>query len=244
MALSNSKSRKCPVCVGCTSEKVSEVNNALSPILNELKQTGEIPKVRDGRLSVISSSLGISPASLRYHLKECLLDLEIQDQRFHELKDLVEAIKTAKQEYLANPSMQQATAYTSLLNTFRALAEDIEGQTDPEVTVEFITSTVLGPMNRHVLSSIAEELRNLRETLFGLLADNHRPYVDSQIKSVLSRVSSSIRESTDDGLKALCGYYKVELEAQQRKRTLESSSVDSKSSVDEENQSMAEDLVH
>lgn len=225
MALVKSKSKKCPVCVGCTDSKAQLIDAELTPILNEVKTTGEIPKANDARLLMVSNSVGIAPASLRYHLKECLLDVEIQDQRFAELKDLVEAIQTAKQEYLVNPSMQQAAAYTSLLSSFRSMAEDIEGQVDPEVTVEYITESVLGPINRRILAAMAEELRSLRETLFNLVANNHKPYIDSQVKSVLSRMSTALRESTDESLKSLCTYYKVELEAQQRKRALDSSSL-------------------
>lgn len=222
MALSKSKSRKCPVCVGCIPSKVKEINQELEPLLADVKATGEIPKAKDRRFDLIAHSVGIAPHSLRFHLKECLLDLEIQDQRFQELVDMTEALKTAKQEFMANPSMQTATAYTSIMTQWRGLAEDIEGQTDPAVTVEFMVETVLGPMNRHILVSLTEELKELRTSLDNLLPRNHKPFVDSQVKAVLSRVSSALRESTDDGLKALCEYYKVELEAQSRKRALES----------------------
>ena len=195
----------------------------LQPILQDVKDTGEIPKAKDQRFSVVATAIGLAPHSLRYHLKECLLDLEIQDQRFQELKDLVEALKTAKQEYMANPGMNAASAYTSILTQFRGLAEDIEGQTDPELTVEFIVETVLGPMNRHVLSSATRAMYDLRESLNNLLPKTQQPFVDTQIKAALSQVASSIRDSTDDGLKALCGYYKVELEAKSRARALDSS---------------------
>jgi len=222
MALSKSKSRKCPVCVGCTPSKVKEVNQALEPVLADVKATGEIPKANDRRFDLVANAVGLAPHSLRFHLKECLLDLEIQDQRFQELVDLTEALKTAKQEYMANPSMQQATALTSILTQWRGLAEDIEGQQDPAVTVEFMVETVLGPLNRKVLVSMTEELKELRSSLEAFLPQNHRPYVDSQIKAVLSRVASTLRESTDESLKAMCDYYKVELEAQSRKRALDS----------------------
>jgi len=201
---------------------VKEINQALSPVLSDVKESGEIPKAKDNRFSLIAHSVGLAPHSLRFHLKECLLDLEIQDQRFQELVDLTEALKTAKQEYMENPSMSQATALTSILTQWRGLAEDIEGQTDPAVTVEFMVETVLGPMNRQILASLTEELKELRGSLDALLPRNHKPYVDSQVKSVLSRVSTALRDSTDEGLKALCSYYKVELEAQSRKNALES----------------------
>ena len=221
MALSKAKSRKCPVCVGCTAEKAKEVDAALAQLLADVKQTGEMPKAQDSRFTVIANVVGLAPHSLRFHLKECLLDMEIQDQRFQELIDLTGALKTAKQEFAANPTMQQATAMTSILTQWRGLAEDIEGQTDPSVTVEYIVETVLGPLNRQVLSALSEELRDLRDSVQTMLPPNHRSVFDARVKAALSRVSTSLRDSTDNGLKALCSYYKVELEAQSRKRALE-----------------------
>ena len=221
MALSKAKSKKCPVCLGCMPSKVVEINDALSPVMADVKGTGEIPKAQDPRLDLVAHAVGIAPHSLRYHLKECLLDLEIQDQRFQELKDITEALTTAKQEYMANPSMANATAYTQLMTQWRGLAEDIEGQTDPDVTVEFVAKSVLSPMSRQVLASMTEELRTLRDQLSPMISPNHRGFVDAQLKATLKRVSSSLSHGLDEGLKALCEYYKVELEAKQRLRTLE-----------------------
>lgn len=210
------------MCVGCTPSKVQEINQALSPTLEDVKQTGEIPKAADPRLDLVAQRVGISPHSLRYHLKECLVDQEIQDQRFQELRDVIEALATAKQEYLANPGMASATAYTSLLTQFRGLADDIEGQFDPEVTVEYVVETVLNPMSRKTLAVAAEELRSLREAMGPLVSKNQMAFVDAQMKATLTRVSAVLRDSLDESLKTLCSYYKVELEAKARKRALDS----------------------
>lgn len=222
MALKKSKSRKCPVCVGHTIEKVKEVDLALAPLLADVKATGEIPKAKDKRLKEVSFLVGLAPHSLQFHLKSCLVDMEIQDQRFQELKDMTDLLSTAKAEYLANPSMNTATAVNQLMTQWRGLAEDIEGQTDPSLTVEFMVETVLAPMNRQLLSSMARELRDLRESLQGLLPRNQHPFIDSQVKSVMSRMASALRDSTDDSLKTICSFYKVELEAQQRVRAMDS----------------------
>ena len=225
MAFAKSKSRKCPVCVGCTSEKVKEVDAELAPLLEVVKDEGEVPKAKDARFSPLAHKLGLSPWSLHYHLRFCLIDLEIQDQRILELKDMAGAIRTAKTEYAANPTMQNATALAALMNVFRALATDIEGQQDPEATVEFVVETVLGPMSRRTLASVSEELRSLREQVAGLVQKNHAVYIDTQIKATLQRVSSSLSEVMDEGLKNLCSYYHVELEAKARKRAIEAGSL-------------------
>jgi hypothetical protein len=222
MALVKRSSSKCPVCVGCTQAKIKEINDSLSSVLADVKESGEIPKAKDHRFEAISQRIGIAPHSLRYHLKECMLDLEIQDQRFLELKDLTQAISTAKQEYLANPGLPSATAYTSLLNTFMTLASEIEGQQDPEQAVSFVVETALSPISRKTLAIVTEELRALRDSVTQLVPKNQATYVDSQMKAALTRVSSSLRDATDEGLKAICSYYKVELEAKDRKRALES----------------------
>jgi len=221
VAFSKKKSRKCPVCVGCTPAKVDEINVALAPLLAEVKASGEVPKARDSRFDSVSHRVGIAPHSLRYHLKECMLDLEIQDQRFQEFKSITDALSTANQEYMGNPTMQNSTAYTQLLTQWRALAEDIEGQTDPEVTVEFIVDKVLNSLSRQMLAAAAEELRSLRTQLDPLVDRNHKAFIDSQLKSSLSRISAVLRDSLNESLKSLCEYYKVELEAKARMRALD-----------------------
>lgn len=221
MAFTKAGSRKCPICVGCTPTKVKEINEALSPVLADVKESGEIPKAKDHRFELMAQRVGIAPHSLRYHLKECLLDLEIQDQRFLELKDITQALSTAKQEYLANPSLPNATAYTSLLNTFMQLAGEIEGQQDPEQAVAFVVETALGPISRKTLAIVTEELRTLRDSVNQIVPKNQTSYIDAQVKAALTRVSTSLRDATDEGLKAVCSYYKVELEAKERKRALE-----------------------
>lgn len=193
----------------------------MASILSDVKESGEVPKAKDNRFEAVAQRVGIAPHSLRYHLKECMLDLEIQDQRFLELKDLSQAISTAKQEYLANPGLPNATAYTSLLNAFMALASEIEGQQDPEQAVSFIVETAMAPMSRRTLAIVTEEIRNLRDAITQLVPKNQASYVDSQMKASLTRVSTALRDATDEGLKAICSYYKVELEAKDRKRALE-----------------------
>jgi hypothetical protein len=193
----------------------------MSSLLDDVKSTGEIPKAKDHRFDAIANTVGVAPHSLRYHLKECLLDREIQDQRFLELKDLTQAVGTAKSEYMANPSMANATAYTSLLNAFMSLANEIEGQQDPEQTVSFVAETVLAPMSRKTLASLTEELRNLRDSIKELVPKTQAAFIDAQINASLTRAAGALRDVTDEGLKAVCSYYKVELEAKERKRTLE-----------------------
>lgn len=221
MAFSKAKSRKCPVCLGCMPAKVNEVNTALSPLLADVKATGEIPKPADKRLTLVAHAVGIAPHSLRYHLKECLLDFEIQDQRFQELKDITEALSTAKQEYQANPSMAQATAYTQLLVQWRGLAEDIEGQTDPDVTVEFVVQNVLNPLIRQTLASATEEIKTVRDQLSPMMSANHRGFIDAQLKAALKRITASLENGVNEGVQSLCEYWKVEFESKARLRSLE-----------------------
>lgn len=209
------------MCLMCTPTKLVEVNDALAPVLADVRDTGEVPPAKDKRFELVAHRVGIAPHSLQYHLKKCLIDFEIQDQRLVELKDLSQAISTAKSEYAANPTMQNATAYTSMLNTFMSLASEIEGQQDPEQAVTFIAETVMAPMSRKTLSLVAEELRSLRDSLGPILPKGQTSYVDSQLKGAVARVSNALRDSLDEGLKSVCGYYKVELEAKERKRAID-----------------------
>ena len=213
------QSSRCPICAAVSVAKAAEVDAELAPYLDEVRETGEIPK--PARFDTLAFKVGLSPFSLRYHLKECLLDVEVQDQRILELRDLTQAVAIAKAEYASNPSMQNATAYTSLVKTFNDMADTIEGAVDPETTVEFVVEAVLGPQVRKALGTLTEEMRILREELLPLVATSQAAFIDSRVKAVLSRVSSSIRESTDESLRVLCDYYKVELETKRRKRALD-----------------------
>ena len=136
-----------------------------------------------------------------------------------------------------------------LLTQFRGLADDIEGQFDPEVTVEYVVETVLNPMSRKTLAVAAEELRGLREGMSPLVSKNQMAYVDAQMKAALTRISSVLRDALDDSLKTLCSYYKVELEAKNRKRTLDSGTAIPSTSIQpslnaQVNPSKDDDLVH
>lgn len=220
MAFSKSKSRKCPVCVGNTASRVQTINEALQPLVQSVRESGLVPKARDARFDAIAEALGTAPHSLRFHLKECLMGHEIHDQRLEEMKDLVEALSTAKQEYHAQPSVHTAGAYAQLMTQFRGLADDIEGQIDPEVTVEYLVESVLSPLTRRMLGSMAEELRHLRDNAGIALSQKQMTHLDSYIKAALSSLSGVLRDGLDESLKALCDYYKVELEVKARKRAL------------------------
>jgi hypothetical protein len=198
------------------------INEALQPLVQSVRESGLVPKARDARFDAIAETIGTAPHSLRFHLKECLMGHEIHDQRLEEMKDLVEALSTAKQEYHAQPTVHTAGAYAQLLTQFRGLADDIEGQTDPEVTVEYIVESVLSPLTRRTLSSMAEELRNLRENAGISLSQKQLTHLDSYVKTLLSSLSSALRDGLDESLKLLCDYYKVELEVKARRRALES----------------------
>ena len=223
MAIIKSSSKKCPVCIICTKSKIAEVDKSLNDLLEEVKESGEVPKAKDRRFGDIAERLGIAPRSLRYHLKECLLDQEIQDQRLVELKSLTEAVSTAKTEYMSGPSVDKATAYSSLLGSWRQLASDIEGQTDPEVTVEYIVEAVLNPINRAVLQAAAGTLQDLRNSLMDVLPRGQQPLVKSQIDSAMQNMGNELKSSTEEAIDSLCTYYRVELEAKQKKRAIEAS---------------------
>jgi hypothetical protein len=221
MAFTQHKSRKCPVCVGCTQAKIDEVNTALNPILEEVKSTGEVPKAADKRFVAHAHALGISPYSLQYHLRTCLVDLEIQDQRLLELKDFASLLATAKHEFETNPTMQNATSVKQMADVFRALCEDIEGQQDPNETVTYLTEAVLSPIARQTLATTTENLRNLRDALLEFVPKTQSSFIRSQIDSALQNMASSMRATMDESLKNICNYYKFELDAQHRKRAME-----------------------
>lgn len=221
MALVKSQSKKCPVCMTRTKREVKVVNKALQPILDEVKERGEVPSKKDPRWLKIGSEFSIFPNSLRYHLKECLVDQEIQDQRLVELKALTEALETAKTEYAQNPNVNTATALTSIMTSWRQLAKDVEGQVDPEVTVEFLVENVIASINREVLSSLAGGIRDMRNALVEGLPAGQKQFVKSQADLLLDRIAQDLRAGTEEAMNTLCEYYRVDIETKQKKRSLE-----------------------
>ncbi len=222
MALRKSTSNKCPVCLTRKRAAVNIINKALKGMLEDVKQHGEVPHKKDPRYLLIGQEFSIAPNSLRYHLKECLVDQEIQDQRLIELKGLTEALGTAKAFYGENPSVDRATSYTSLVTSWRQLAKDVEGQVDPEVTVEFMVENVVAAITRGVLSSVAEGLKELRGSLYEGLPAGQRTFIKSQMDMMMSQVAQDLKGSTEDAMQSLCEYYRVDMETKQKKRAIES----------------------
>jgi hypothetical protein len=54
------------------------------------------------------------------------------------------------------------------------------------------------------------------------LSQKQLTHLDSYVKTLLSSLSSALRDGLDESLKLLCDYYKVELEVKARRRALES----------------------
>jgi len=222
MAFTKRQSRKCPVCVGCTPTKIQEIDKALADLLRTVKETGEIPRAIDQRFNVIAHATGTAPHSLHFHLSKCLVDLEIQDQRLLEYKDLVSAVDTAKNEYLGNPTMQLATAYSTLLDREEALAKAIEGQQDPVTTVEYMVETVINPLTRQTLAAVTQELRVVRDMMTSLVSANQTSHVRAQVDAALHRIAGRLKTSAAESLTNTCSYYKVELDAKARRRAIDS----------------------
>lgn len=222
MAFKRSSLNKCPACTSKTPEQLAELDLALQPILEKTKATGELPKLQDRALNDVSLTWRMAPAALRFHLKECLLGEEIKDQRLVELKDMIEAVQLAKQVYMEEGNASDSYAYTNLVKTFLELANSVEGQQDPEVTVAFIVENGLTPLTQGALLKTAEELNSLRNSLRESLPKNQHSLIDSTIKSSLRRLGSSLKEVLHKALSDITKFYKVELDAKDIRLSLTS----------------------
>lgn len=227
MSFTRTKSKKCPVCVGYGTHPhmIERIDSALENLREYVRTSGAVPSVKDPTFYTIAVDVGVAPHALRYHLKNCLLDFEIQDQRLLELKDLSQAIGTAKQEYFGFPNEKNAAALATLLQTFMKLADSVEEQQDPDSIVTFVAETVISPMIRQTLGAMTEELKKLRTSLEGMVSKNQQRYIDSQIKAVLSRTSSKLGDQMQESLGSLCEYFKVEFEVQEQRRMIEASTM-------------------
>jgi hypothetical protein len=212
VAFKISSSRKCAICA-LAPLRAEEATEALQQILADVRDTGVVPHAKDQRFGLLAHRVRLSPFALHYHLKTCMVDSEIQDQRLVELKDLVSNLQIAKAAYREMPVADMATAMTSMLGTFMELAQEIEGQQDPESAVRYTLETVLGPMIRQVLGSVAGEIRELRDLALMNSPPNQRPFVESQFRSSFEKVSQALEAQVEESLKTMCRYYKVELDA-------------------------------
>jgi hypothetical protein len=213
-------SRKCPVCVGLSTSKIEQVDAALADVLDNVRQTGEIPKVQDHRLQNLAPQLGVAPHSLQYHLKTCLYTRDIQDQLSVEIKDMISALSTAKVVYGNESTLPNAQALSMITESFIKLLKHTEGKQDPEANVAFVAEAILAPLVRKVMGAFTTEIKRYRDTV-AMLNLQHDQVLTSHANNAVSKMALALRESTDESLKSICDYYKVELEAKQRLRTMQ-----------------------
>ena len=196
------------------------INAFLDPILAEVKNTGEVPKPKDKRFQEGALKLGIAPFSLQYHLRTCLIDREIHDQMMVEVKDLIEAVASAKSEYSDKPHLQNAQAVSVLMNTLLSVLSKLEGEQSPEQAIEFIVDQALGHIIRACLADFAKETRDNLALVTPHIPPATRKAVRDQMEASLKRVSITLANASDEAVANLCKFYKVELDAADKKQTL------------------------
>lgn len=217
-------SSRCPICSTIVGSRLDAINDALEPMVERVRLTGDVPATGDTLLNEIAAKIEIAPSSLRFHIKECLVQADIQDQRVHELRDLVGNLQVAKLEYASNPDKpQNGQLYLQFVDAFTRLSKEVEGQVDPEVTVQFMISNVIAPFSRDSILTVADEIRELRATLAKTLPASTMSLVDSQFKGMLAKLGNKISEKQKLAMEAVGSYYKVELSAAEIKRSLSDS---------------------
>lgn len=225
MPFQKSSTSKCPICSSRPPDVIERVNSALEDIIDGVRETGEVPKAADPRFVAVAREVQIAPHSLRFHVKTCLIPLEIRDQRGIELADLASALATAKSEYQNFPSIRTAKPYSDLLNNFRELSKDVEGQDDPEVAVEYMASRVIAPITRATLAVFAQEIRDIADSVMGSIPKNREPAVRARFESAFKNTAAGLSIAMDEALKAACEFYKVELDTTTRRRTIDDGTV-------------------
>ena len=222
MALKKSASRKCPVCVGLTDEKVEDVNKALEPLLEDVRQSGEVPKAKDSRFLALAHVLGVAPFSLRFHLSKCLVKREIDDQMMLEFMEMLDALHTAKVEYKETPTLPFASALKQMHSAVLEHHKLLLGEQDPEQAVQFIAETVIGHVLRNSLGVFAKEARQLLTVVLPYLPPTHKTQVTKLVESALIATGNTLHEVAGEALDNVCSYYKVELDVASKKHALAS----------------------
>jgi hypothetical protein len=220
MAFKKSASRKCPVCVAFSEEKVDEVNKGLEPLLADIKESGEVPKAKDHRFGVLANHLGVSPFALRFHLSKCLIKREIDEQMMVEFTDMLDALHTAKIEYKETPTLPYASALKQIHSAVMDMHDRMMGDADPEQAVQFIAETVISHVMRQSLGVYAKEIRALTQTIKPYLAPQIQIQAVKMGETALMSASTALHEAAQEALENVCTYYKVELDAASKKPLL------------------------
>lgn len=221
MAFKKSSSRKCPVCVGFTETKVDEVNRYLEPLLQTIKDTGEVPKGKDPRFQDIAVAIGVAPFSLRFHLTHCLIEREIDEQMMVEFRDMLEALSIAKTEYKETPTLPFATAMTNIHSAVLKMHDMLVGETDPEQAVHFIAETVISHILRQSLAHYAKSTKGLLDQIVPYLPPTHIRQVTTAFKTNVATTSNALQEAAGEALDNVCNYYKVEMDVASKKKAMQ-----------------------
>ncbi len=234
MAFARSSNSRCTLCSALEEGKLQAVNAQLEPLVATLRSTGELPSASNPTLIEIAHGLGLNANSVRFHVKECLVQADIQDQRVSELRDLASAVQVAKLAYESEPDKPQlANAYVALLREFRDLSKDVEGQIDPETTVTYMVGNVVSPLAKDVVLLASEQLHELVAALGKTVPKEQLPVIVSQLKAFLTRLGTKVAERQHQSIVAVSKYYKVQLAAADTRKSVLGDVTDARASLDE-----------
>ena len=221
MAFARASSSRCTLCGALEEGKLQAVNQQLEPLVASLRSTGELPTASNPLLVEIAKKLELNANSLWFHIKECLVQADIQDQRVSELRDLASTLQVAKLAYESEPDKPQlAGAYVQLLREFRDLSKDVEGQIDPETTVAYMIKDVVSPLAQDVVLLASEQLHELVASMAKTVPKEQLPVVVSQLKSFLTRLGNKVADRQHQSIVAVSKYYKVQLAAADTRKSV------------------------
>jgi hypothetical protein len=101
-----------------------------------------------------------------------------------EVRDLIELVDTAKDNYRQLPDGENAMALTALLRELRGLTSDFVslGEDSQSELLTRLHQTVLQPMFRRIIAEVVHEHRSLRRQLTLSLGEQHLPAINREIK--------------------------------------------------------------
>lgn len=155
----SSKSSKCPLCQALTKAQLHVVEEAWL----------------SGRSAeAIAADRGLDEEMVDRHVRRCLMGRHrSRYARVARAFDMLwEAIDTAHETYLADPTMYNGTSYQGLVKQLRALMVDLENVQNADELVGDITQYALNPMIKSLTHSIISEAGSLKEDLTAKFDDS------------------------------------------------------------------------
>lgn len=163
----------------------------LDQIRVELEQDGASPES-------ISVRTGLDIVQVERAIQLIQSERQSEDRNLDLLRDNVQLLQglleTARFEYMACPSVDNATSITSIINASLQTIKEIENRQDPASLLNEVLGRAVQPLFQEYIRSATLAANRLREQLLDGFGAEHHGRIDKVVKELISQVG---RDASD-----------------------------------------------